>query len=387
MAIHDPSNYDLVSLGLGNETYQEFVDSYLANKYNAFNVPGFSWDPSIQIDYTYQQLEAEMGIYTMATYITPGAPSPVKSNQSFVVNYGTIPHNSHSYSLDDRALRLQAKINQETGMFTNNMRTAINDLLFDTTDKLIGGNYNLLTYQRDQMVSNGALTLTDANDPNGLKNVTFSANVASGNVNTLTLQNRWFTASDNTEGTSSDPLTNLQDMQLLMENKGVAAYHWEVDKISLRRAFKHSKIQQAIAFSLYPLMPTANATAVVANMGYNAKKAALEGVLGCSILEIDNIVAVEKFNPATGKVEASQLRSFNADTWALVPDGQLGSIMSVQPIMLGGSDGANIAQFDGGRTLLRRYYDIRTNIQYVQSDNASLVVPSVAKRMFRLIVA
>lgn len=387
MTIHDPSNYDLITLGLGNQNYQEFVDTYIANKYNVFDVPGFSWDPNIQLDYTYQQLEAERGIYTMASYITPGAPSPVKSNQSVVVNYGTIPHNSHSFSLDDQTLRLQAKINRETGMFTNSMRTAINELLFDNTDKLIGGNYNTLTYQRNQMVSAGALTLTDANDPAGLKNITFSANIPTANVNTLTLQKRWFTDTANTEGTSSDPLTDLQDMQLLMENKGVAAYHWEVDKLTLRRAFKHTKIQQAIAFAMYPLMPTANATAVVANMMYDAKKAALEGILGCSILEIDSIVSVEKFNPATGKVEPTQIRSFEADTWALVPDGQLGTLISVEPFLLGGADPSNVAYFDGGRTLLRRYYDIRTNVQYVQSDNATLAVPSVAKRMFRLKVA
>lgn len=387
MIMNDPTNYDLISAGLGNRSFQEFVDSYLANKYNGLKVDGFDWDSEIQIDYTYQQLEAERGIYSMATYITPGAPSPVKSNQDVVVNYGTIPHNSHSFALDDRTLRLQALIAKETNMFTPNMRMAIKDLLFDTTDKLIGGNYGTLTYQRDQMVSNGALTLTDSNDPNGLKNVTFSANVPSANTKTLTTTARWFTDANNTEGSASDPINDLLDRQLLMENKGVAAYHWEVDKLSLRRAFKHSKVLAAIALSLYPTMPSANAGSVVGVMAYDAKLAALEGILGCPIKVIDNIVTVEKFDAAKGKVAASQIRSFNADTWALVPDGQLGSIMSVQPFILGGIDASNIAEFDGGRTLLRRYYDVRTNVQYVQSDNASLVVPSVAGRMFRLITA
>ena len=387
MNIHDQSNYDLISAGLGSKSFQEFVDSYLANKYNGLKTLGFDWDSEIKIDYTYQQLEAERGIYSMSTYITPGAPSPVKSNQSFVVNYGTIPHNSHSYSLDDRTLRLQAMINKETSMVTQNMRNAIRDLLFDTTDKLIGGNYGTLTYQRDQMVSNHALTLTETNDPNGLKNVTFSANVPSANVKTLTTTARWFTDVNNTEGSASDPISNLLDMQLLMENKGVAAYHWEVDKLSLRRAFKHSKVLASIAMSLYPTMPLANASSAIGIMAYDAKLAALEGILGCPITVIDNVVAVEKFNNATGRVEPTQMRSFAADTWALVPDGQLGSIMSVQPILIGGTDANNIAEFDGGRTLLRRYYDIRTNVQYVQSDNASLVVPSVANRMFRIVTA
>ena len=30
--IHDPSTYDLISLGLGGRSFQEFVDSYLFEK-------------------------------------------------------------------------------------------------------------------------------------------------------------------------------------------------------------------------------------------------------------------------------------------------------------------------------------------------------------------
>ena len=127
--IHDPSTYDLIYLGLGGRSFQEFVDSYLFEQYNGLKIDGFDFDPNLQLDYTYQQLEAEYGLYTMPSYIAPGSPSPVKSNKSISVNFGTIPHNSHSIMLDEQTLRLQAYLNQQTGAFTEQMRTAINMLL------------------------------------------------------------------------------------------------------------------------------------------------------------------------------------------------------------------------------------------------------------------
>ena len=385
--IHDPSTYDLISLGLGGRSFQEFVDSYLFEKYNGLKIDGFDFDPNLQLDYTYQQLEAEYGLYTMPSYIAPGSPSPVKSNKSISVNFGTIPHNSHSIMLDEQTLRLQAYLNQQTGAFTEQMRTAINMLLFDSSDKLIGGNYSALTYQRDQMVSNFALTLTDSNDPQGLKGITMSANVPAANTTTLASTAKWFTDASDTEGSASDPIKDLQAMIVKIKNKGVRSYHFEIDELSLMRMFNHSKVKAALAVSMSLNIAASNMATAESLLNFDVKKAMLSSILGCPVISKENVVAVEKFDKTTGEVESSQIRSFNPNTIVLVPDGQIGTIKSAQPVLLGSVTNGEIASFDDGRTLLRRYYDIRTNRQYIQSDNASLAIPTSAQKMFRLIFA
>ena len=60
--------YDLLSVGLGNISFQQFVDRF-NEKYNVLQVEGFDWDPQIQLDYTYEQLIASLNIVTLPIYV------------------------------------------------------------------------------------------------------------------------------------------------------------------------------------------------------------------------------------------------------------------------------------------------------------------------------
>lgn len=77
------------------------------------------------------------------------------------------------------ALNSTAKIIREQmimaskGAFDAASERAIMNVLYNSTDQLIGGNYNYLTYQRHQAVSTGKLALINKNNPQGIQNINF----------------------------------------------------------------------------------------------------------------------------------------------------------------------------------------------------------------------
>jgi len=260
------------------------------------------------------------------------------------------------------------------------------EVLFDNTNDLLEGIHNSLSYQRHQMVSAGKFELTASNNPDGIKAVTFSANIPAENQKTLTGTSRWFTDNAGTVGTASKPIDDLRDMQDKMEDKGVMNYHWEVDKRTLKSCLNHPSIKSAIGSYIFPNSGQTDITGSVSVLGIDRQIQALEAILGCPIKQIDKIVAVDKFDKTVGKVVKSQIRAFNANVWALVPDGALGNIQSVRPIPVG-VENARVALSDGGRTFLCQWFDPKVRMQYIEAEHTSLVVPDKPQYMFRLEIA
>lgn len=386
MEVRDASFYDLMARGLPDISYQEFVDRYLAEIQNGRKTDGFEWDPDMQIDFTYAQIQAELGIATMPTYVDIDSPGVYKSTDGFELSTGKIPRFKHGYAINEKKLREEMIIAQRTGRYSNNLQMSMMEILFDNTQKLITGNYNALTYQRDQMVSTGKFTLTADNNPSGIKGITFKANVPEGNKTTLSGAERWFTDANGTEGTSSNPIKNLKEKGKTLRRLGVINFHWEVDDETFEMCLGHSKIRAAVVANMYPLASSEQVAAISANLDDNTLKTILERIIGAPIKVVDNIVAVEKFNKETGEVTKKQIRSFAPNVWVLVPDGSLGSIKSVEPIVVP-DPAARIAYFDGGRTVLKQWFITLTNTQYIESESTQLVVPDKPKYMFYLQVA
>lgn len=385
MTPRDTNYYDLIKYGFANESYQEFVDSYMASLHNGRKTDGFEWDTDIQLDFTYHQVQAELGLNTMPTYVDVDSPSVYKSVEGFELSSGTIPRAKHGYALNEKILREEMIFAQRTGRFSTNLSQKMRDLVFDHTAKLIGGNYNGLTYQRDQMISTGSFVLDAANNPAGIKDITFSAKIPTKNKIVLSGNDRWFTNAT-TEGTASDPIRNLKDQVYDLKKKGVAGMHFEVDYLTFRRCIEHSKIKTAVALNIYPLADAANIASLAAVLDESVIKTKLEGIIGCPIKVIDNIVAVEKFEKSKGEIVKEQLRSFKSDVWVLVPDGKLGTIKAVEPIAVP-DPAARLAWYDGGRTILKQWYNTQTNTQYIESELTALVVPDKPQYMTYLTIA
>ena len=90
MDIRDSKFYDLIANGFADMSYQEFVDSFLADTQNQLNTPGFSFDPDMQMDFTFAQVEAELGLATMATYVDAYSPASYKSTEGFTIQTGQL---------------------------------------------------------------------------------------------------------------------------------------------------------------------------------------------------------------------------------------------------------------------------------------------------------
>lgn len=86
-----PSNYyDLMTFGLGNTKFQTFIDKFQL-KYNDTQTDGFSWDPEIQLDYTYEQLIASLNIATLPIYVDEASEALDKSLNGFQIGSNKIP--------------------------------------------------------------------------------------------------------------------------------------------------------------------------------------------------------------------------------------------------------------------------------------------------------
>jgi hypothetical protein len=86
--------YDLLSRALGGNDgrrLQGFLDNVVAQKYNQLNIPGFKFAPEMQLDFTYEQIQKEIGLNVMASYVDlDSQPIPV-GTEGPVISTGRIP--------------------------------------------------------------------------------------------------------------------------------------------------------------------------------------------------------------------------------------------------------------------------------------------------------
>jgi len=228
-----PTNYyEMLSLGLGNSKFawQQFVDRF-KEKYNLPQTDGFVWDPEIQLDYTYEQLQVELGIATLPVYVDAEAEALDKARGGFKVGSNKIPTQKHRYPINTRILREQAIMMQRYGeaAITDSAKQAILNLLFDSTDKLLAGNQNALTHQRMQVVSTGKFMIDSENNPRGLQGITFDFGVVA--IAALTGNARWWTSSTHTtanEGSDADPIEDMKKVIRAKKKLGWPSLHIEI---------------------------------------------------------------------------------------------------------------------------------------------------------------
>lgn len=363
----------LQAAGVNGTTFQAFIDGYFANKYNAAMWDGFSFDTAPMIDYTYAQFQSELKLNVMATYVNPDSPAKAKSTEGFSQLSGTIPTMKDALVRDSKEMRELMKMQMASGDNTVNLAIA---QLYKTVDSLIGSHTNSITYQRNQMVSRGKLELLDTNNPNGLTNVSFSAQIPEANIVTLAGNSKWWTSvARTTEGTEADPITAIENEIQKMQDAGVMAITMEVDKLTLKAILKHSKVLTAIGYNLHPLAVSADsAKAIAANLSYDQRVSAFEGLFEATLKVTDGIASVEKLNKTTKKPEMVQMRSFAANVISFYPTGNIGTIKHVMPILPGEGFAGALARYFNGSMLLRTYSDINTNVQYFNTEQAVLTV-------------
>ena len=377
--------YDLLSRALGGSDparLQGYIDEVMPNKYNSLQLDGFELDPDMQLDFTYEQLQGEVGLNVMATYVDLDSPAKPVSREPVQLTTGKIPRMKMVEYFNEDKLRKQYILEQRFGATSSRVVDAALNNLFVTIDTLIGGHTNSLTYQRHQVVSRGKFELTDTNNPNGLVNQTFAAHVPSSNITSLTGTKRWWTDSTyDTEGTQANPIKDLRDWIRDAKRKTGVSMHIEVDSDYFDAVLSHSKVLAAIGANLFPTADAGVQASSASVQGDDVKKAVFERIVGVPVKVIDSVVSVERWDNDAKTLSRKSFRAFDDNVLVLVPDGVIGTVKTVEPIAIGGGD---YATYYGGRLLLTVGADYVKKCQSFNTEMTSLVVPSVPQHFFYL---
>lgn len=373
----------LQAAGVNPANLGAWINGYFADKYNTAMWEGFSFDLFPMMDYTYQQFQAELKMNVMATYVNPDSPTKSRATEGFQLLSGTIPTMKTQLERDSKEVR---DLMVAQAFQPNSVVKAAIALLERKVDNLLGSHVNSITYQVNQMKSKGKLELLDANNPGGIVNVEFSAQIPAANTTTKVSTGAWWTSAAHTaEGSTSDPVKDMRLELRKLRNVGVTSVVAECDFLFMQDLLSHSKVVTAIGYNTYMGAVDASAALVIGTaLGDDARKAALERVVGCPFIVTDHIATVETFDKTTMKIVNTQIRSFAPDVVVFRPSGSLGVIKHVQPIIPPvGADGA-IAQYFNNSLMLRIHSDLNTNIQYFNTEQAVLAVidkPTYVKRL------
>ena len=374
--------YDLLSRALGGNDgrrLQGFLDNVVAKKYNQLNIPGFKFAAEMQLDFTYEQLQKTAGINVMAQYLDVDSPATPIGTEGAVIATGRIPRMKMVEYYNEDKYRKLLIAEQRFGAGSDRVVTAAVDALFNTASNLVGGHTNSLTYQRHQVVSTGKFTLNSTNNPNGLVGLTFSSHVPTANINTLSGTKRWWTdAAYATEGSAADPIADMIAMVDVAREKGIEG-HFEVNASFLDKVLRHSKVVAAIGANLFPT--AADSAAAAAYLSRARKIEVLADIVGARIDAIDAKVATEVYNKTNKALERKMMDAFEANVLVFVPNGEIGEILTVEPIAI---EGGTYATFYGGRLLMTVDVDAKYKCQSFNTEMTSLVVANRAHEMFYL---
>lgn len=377
----EPQVYDLLSrAGIsGGRQLQAFIDNQVMQKYNELNIPGFTFAPDMQLDFTYEMVQKDLDLNVVASYVDLDSPATPDATKGAKTLSGRIPRMKKAEYYNEDKIRKMLILEQRFGTASGNVRAAALTDLFIAIDNLVGGHVNSLSYQRHQVVSTGKFVLTADNNPNGLKNLTFSSHVPNANFNTLSGTKRWWTDSEKTsEGTASNPIADMRQMVDEARRKGVKG-HFEVNYNFLTRVLAHSKVVATIGINALPAADATAQTSYAGILGRERKKAILAELVGAPIVEFDHMVTIQKV--VKGEVQNNMVDSFASDVVVFVPDGNVGEIVTVEPIAIAGGTYAN---FLDGRGLVTIDADYRRKIQTYNSEMTSLTVATAAQNFFYL---
>lgn len=385
MDFNTPQFYDLVSRAFNGDAtsrrLQTFVDSTMSLKYNGLKLDGFSFAPDMQLDYTYEQIQKELGITPMASYYDVDSPAIPKAEQEVSLATGRVPRMKEVMYFNEDKVRKQLIL--EKMLSDEKIPIQAGQKLFETVDELIGRHTNSLTYQRNQMVSAGKLVLNDKNNPDGTLRVTLSANIPLKNRKTLSGDEKfWKDKTYAQEGTKADPIQSIIDWLQPILDKGIKG-HIEINLTYYRRLLRHSKVNQTIGFGLWPTVSAESATGAATVLPLSKKTSALEDLLGVKIKTVDSISSVLTYNTTSKRMEPTTAPSFNPDVIVFIPDGKVGEVLTVMPISTQ-DNSALVSTFYDGRLMLTVARDAVTKCQGFHTEMTSLVVPNVPQYFFYL---
>lgn len=382
-----------MSLGLGGESWQTFVDHY-EEKYDAQSVDGFSFAP-VSLNYNFAQLIASVGATPLPTYVDPESEGYEMALRSLQGETGNIPTQKLYYSVNRVVVREQMQLAQKFGQLALNdeMRDVIFSLLDEGTDKLIQSFWNALNHQRHRIVSTLEFQITSGNNPRGLNDITIKFGAKDYQKDELTTTARFWTAEEHTvanQGSKSDPVQYLKDRVKFIRRDSRVHYQgslkMELTKDLLDDLLTHTAVLKRIGYQTYPQAASDEAaTNVGQNLSDEAKIDTLRRLIGVdAIVPQDTyayVVKPGKDSDGNPDLVEERIDNFESKNIAFLPTGTLGNIQGVQPLSMG-YDSNDVAYSMGNRLLIEQEGVPRTHSINVNGEMAQLCVPSAIRDMF-----
>lgn len=394
MLTRDSVYYGIINDGLssigyrGQGAFNAWVNDSFSRKYNSektFAKMGFPLDPNLPIAPTFEQLDVTVRPYTMAGYVDIDSDGPTKSTDGFTLKQGKMPTFKHEVTMTRKTMREQMLLRNRLGASDSTINSIVVKEMYNGVDKLLGGNYNTIEYQRHQIVSTFKLIINKNNNPAGIPleidfNVDKSHTVTGKHAYTRT---GGAEAVEVEEG-ANNILTVMYDVRRNAKRKDFCPTgHWEMSDTTFETLINLNAIRKMYATAMYP-NATADFIEVTARFAKSADiKAFIEEKIGAPIIVQDKIASVEKFNKATGKIEYTDIESFEEGWATYLPDGAIGSGQFAAPFFIE-TPGAVTSTFDGGRTLIRQLFEDKTMSYAVSSEVTGLLVPDKTRWMYRI---
>lgn len=377
MITRDKNTYDVLGTALNGQSYQLFVDSLFAEKYNAPQFGKlFSWGTP-QIDFTYEQMEATVNLYPMATIVDYASPAPLRGTHGASLSTGSVPRMKHGFVINEKEIRTQMLLLQKGA---NLNIPALQEILFNSTDQLIGGNYARLNHMAYEAVSTGKYVLNATSNPDGIP-LEFDFKVPAANKKKcggFGAIGKKYVWSDMTD---SNPIGDLQDMVKYAKDNFKPYGVFSMSYNTWQKFITHTKVREQVLLSLrFENAATIAATYPVLEDQINTF---LRGLRLPPIEVVDVAAAAEKYNPTTKKLEWTPTYPFVDDVVVLRPAGMVGEIKCAEPIVVP-DPASRFAYFDGGRTVLKQFFDGRANTQSIETELTALPVLSMPKNMLYL---
>jgi hypothetical protein len=377
------------------DAFMAYYKQVLSRRENQnLNIIGFEEWGIPQIDFTYKMLEAEQKISVMATYVDLNSDPIPLGTKGFNTLEGSIPRQKARWELGENDYRKQLMVLKDlqiAASFRNespaeSVKNYLADLLFGGLSEIQNAHIGSMSYQVGQMKSEGKVTLTDANNPRGIQNVTFSAQIPAGQIVTLQGDKRWFTDAEKTvEGSESDPVNDIKKrVRDLHDKLNGAPVTVEVNETSFFEDMQHSKWQVALGYAISPDLikyagvgadGKAAAAAVAQASGDDVIKAAFKRAINADeVIFNKTVCGVEKWDKSNKKLTISTLPAFSKNTYLVRPSGPVGMRLNVVPLRPDPS--AISALIFEGHGLIEYRYDPRTKYQDWVSELTVLAVPT-----------
>ena len=385
--------YDLIGSGLreyGYSSLDEYINDMFAQKYNAdstYEQMGFPLNPNIPIRPTYEQLEVTVRPYTMATHVDIDSDGPTKSTDGIALSMGQLPVWKHEFTIGRKELREQMYLADRIGRVTAEIIDVSMEQMFITTDRLLGGNYNTMLYNRHRIVSGGGKLVIDAKNSHLGIPLELDFGVAAKNKTT----SAWYTKDASGKITPKDDINPIRDLKAVrktarrrdgMPKRG----HWEVSDVTWEDCLTLDYFRQQFALARRPDISDADQRLAWARtIDDDEIKAYVEKQIGAPIVVIDHVGFIEKFNTKTKEMDYVDCPSFEEGVFVYVPDGPIGDTQFGRPIAMQ-TPGARNALYDGGRTLIRQVFNDENMIQTIKSEFTGLPVPNCTRWMYYLTV-